>query len=432
MDKFIIRGPSALKGEIKVSGSKNAALPLMAASVLADSVIKIKNVPLLNDIYTFNNVLRVTGVRVDFDEENSELTIDPANLNYPEAPYDLVRKMRASFYMLGALAGKIGRARVSLPGGCAWGPRPVDLHLKGMKAIGYDIELDEGYVVATAGSEVLKGGSFTLEPSSVGATVNLLLASVLRAEKFTIKNAAREPDVQLLCKTLLEMGADIEGTGTDLLTIRRVPSLNVTEITNAPDRIETGTFMIAAAMHPESNVILTGCNPEELGSFPDEFLKTGAEVEMSGDVIKIKAPEKIKPVSVETEIYPGFPTDLQAQWATMMTQALGNSRITDNIYFDRFSYVPELNRLGADLKVNKNRVTVNGKTELEGAAVMSTDLRASVSLVMAGMCATGVTEVLRVYHLDRGYEKLEEKLNRAGASIERVRQEEPVAEPESR
>lgn len=431
MDKFIIRGPSALSGEIRISGSKNAALPLMAASVLAGGTVKIRNVPLLNDIYTFNNVLRVTGVRVDFDEERSELLINPANLNYPEAPYDLVRKMRASFYMLGALAGKTGRARVSLPGGCAWGPRPVDLHLKGMKAIGYDIELDEGYVVATAGSGILKGGSFKLEPSSVGATVNLLLGSVLRAEKFTIKNAAREPDVQLLCKTLVKMGADIEGIGTDTLTIRRVPYLSAIEIANAPDRIETGTFMIAAAMHPESDVILTGCNPEELGSFPDEFLKTGAEVEMKGDVIKVKAPDNIRPVSVKTEIYPGFPTDLQAQWATMMTQASGISRITDNIYFDRFSYVPELNRLGADLKVDKNRVIVNGKAALEGASVMSTDLRASVSLVMAGMCADGVTEVLRVYHLDRGYEKLEEKLNRAGARIERIKQGETVAEPEN-
>lgn len=421
MDKFLIQGPAPLQGTIPVSGSKNAALPLMAAAVLAEGTTRIRNVPSLKDIFTFNDVLRATGISADFNEQDSVLDINPDDLSNPVAPYDLVRKMRASFYMLGALIGRSKKARVSLPGGCAWGPRPVDLHLKGMKAMGVDIELDEGYVIASIENNSISGGEFTLEPSSVGATINLLLAAVLRADKFTIHNAALEPDVTLLCNALVKMGADIEGIGTDKLTIRRVSSLKSVPLNNTPDRIETGTFIIAAAMHPESEVTLTGCNPSELGNFPELFLQTGSVLKIEGSEIHIKAPDEIRPVSIETKTYPGFPTDLQAQWSTLMTQASGTSTVTDNIYFDRFSYVPELNRLGADLSVHKNKVTVKGRTPLSGASVMSTDLRASVSLVMAGLCAEGETEVLRVYHLDRGYQKLEDKLSRAGATIKRVR-----------
>lgn len=420
MDKFIISGPTPLKGTIPVSGSKNAALPLMAAALLADGCSTIRHIPKLNDIYTFNNVIRVTGTKVDFDEEKNELKIDPNNLYFAEAPYDLVRKMRASFYMLGALVGRTGKAKVSLPGGCAWGPRPVDLHLKGMEAMGINISLDKGYVIAEAPSESIEGGKYHLEPSSVGATINLLLAAVLRAKSFTITNAAKEPDVVLLCRALKKMGADIEGVGSDTLIIKKVDKLNPIEFDNAPDRIETGTYMIAAAMHPESEVKLTNCDPSDLGSFLETFKKTGAQVTIDGSEITIKAPEKIKAVSIKTAIYPGFPTDLQAQWATLMTQAEGTSKITDTVYFDRFSYVPELNRLGADMDVEKNTVTIKGKTPLEGASVMSTDLRASVSLVMAGMIAGGQSEVLRIYHLDRGYERLENKLNAAGASLIRT------------
>lgn len=420
MDKFIISGPTPLKGTIPVSGSKNAALPLMAAALLADGCTKIRHIPKLNDIYTFNNVIRVTGTRVDFDEEKNELQIDPTNLSFAEAPYDLVRKMRASFYMLGALVGRTGMAKVSLPGGCAWGPRPVDLHLKGMEAMGINISLDKGYVIAETPSETIEGGTYHLEPSSVGATINLLLAAVLRAKSFTITNAAKEPDVVLLCRALEKMGADIEGIGTDTIIIRKVDKLNPIEFDNSPDRIETGTYMIAAAMHPDSEVKLTNCDPNDLGTFLETFKKTGAQVTINGSEITVKAPEKIKAVSIKTAIYPGFPTDLQAQWATLMTQAEGTSKITDTVYFDRFSYVPELNRLGADMDVEKNTVTIKGKTPLEGASVMSTDLRASVSLVMAGMIAKGQSEVLRVYHLDRGYERLENKLTAAGASLTRA------------
>jgi UDP-N-acetylglucosamine 1-carboxyvinyltransferase len=324
--------------------------------------------------------------------------------------------------MLGALLGKFGKAKVSLPGGCAWGPRPVDLHLDGMREMGADIQLDKGYVIAKAPKK-MKGGTFTLEPSSVGATVNLVLASVLRAEKFTIKNAAKEPDVVLLCRRLAEMGADIEGIGTDTLTIRAVDSLKGIEIRNAADRIETGTFMIAAAMHPESDVTLTNVDVDDLGHFPKTFRKTGAEMTIKDSTVHIKAPKKINPTSIKTKIYPGFPTDLQAQWSTMMTQAAGESSVTDTIYNDRFSYVPEVTRLGADMDVKKNTVHIEGKTQLKGASVMSTDLRASVSLVLAGMVAEGTTDVLRIYHLDRGYEDLEEKLTNVGANIKRVDQE---------
>ncbi|MFP8488595.1 UDP-N-acetylglucosamine 1-carboxyvinyltransferase [Gracilimonas sp. Q87] len=422
MDKFVIKGGSPLKGTIPISGSKNAALPLMAASLLGSSASTLKNIPRLKDIYTFNNVIRVVGAQVTFEEDENTLIIDPENVNYLEAPYDLVRKMRASFYMLGALVGKYGYAKVSLPGGCAWGPRPVDLHLKGMEAMGIDISLEKGYVIAKAPDKV-EGGTFRLEPSSVGATVNLLLASVLKAKEFTIENAAKEPDVVQLCDHLVKMGAKIDGIGTDTLTIRAVDQLTGIEASNDPDRIELGTFMILGAMAPGTELTLTGCNPEQLGSFTKKLRETGAVVEIDGTTIEVIAPKSLKPVSIKTQIYPGFPTDLQAQWATMMTQADGESKVTDTVYFDRFSYVPELTRLGADLDVEKNTVHISGKTPLTGASVMSTDLRASVSLVLAALVAENTTEVLRIYHLDRGYESLETKLRTVGATIERVDEE---------
>lgn len=422
MDKFIINGPTPLRGTIPVSGSKNAALPLMAASLLGDSPSTLKLIPRLRDIFTFNEVIRQTGTEVTFNEDENILRIDPAGLNSTYAPYELVRKMRASFYMLGALIGRKGKAKVSLPGGCAWGPRPVDLHLQGFEKMGVEITLDSGYVHASLPGETVKGGEFTLEPSSVGATINLVLGAVKRAEKFVIHNAAREPDVVLLCNMLTKMGADITGIGTDTLTIRKTDTLSGVEMRNDPDRIETGTFMIAAAMHPESDLTLTGCKPEDLGNFTANLKKTGVGLTIDGDTIRVRSNGNLKPVSIKTAIYPGFPTDLQAQWATLMTQIEGTSTVTDTVYFDRFSYVPELNRLGADLEVEKNRVTIRGKTTLSGASVMSTDLRASVSLVMAAMVAEGESEILRVYHLDRGYERLEQKLNAVGASIRRITQ----------
>jgi len=420
LDKFIIEGQTPLRGTLAVSGSKNAALPLMAAALLADSPTTLQNIPRLNDIYTFNNVLRVTGTLVNFDEAANTLVIDPANLSFPESPYDLVRKMRASFYMLGALLGQGGYAKVSLPGGCAWGPRPVNLHMEGLKAIGAEITMDKGYVIAHAPGGRLRGGTIRLNPSSVGATVNILLGAVKATGRTVIENAAREPDVVLLCKALNAMGAQISGVGTDTLTIEGVSGLSGITFTNAPDRIEAGTYMIAAAMHPDSDLLITKLDPQDLGEFTQTFKQTGVTLEFADDSVRVKAPEKLIPVSIKAEIYPGFPTDLQAQWATMLTQASGKATVTDHIYYDRFSYVPELGRLGADAVLRENTVAIQGKTPLQGASVMSTDLRASVSLVMAGMVAGGTTEVLRVYHLDRGYENLEVKLNAVGAKITRV------------
>jgi UDP-N-acetylglucosamine 1-carboxyvinyltransferase len=423
LDKFVIVGGTPLRGEIPISGSKNGALPLMAAALLADSPTTINNIPKLNDIYTFANVIRGTGTTVDFDEAAGVMTIDPSTLTIAEASYELVRKMRASFYMLGALLGRVGHAKVSLPGGCAWGPRPVNLHLEGLMALGADVDMDAGYVVASTKSGRMEGGNFLMDPSSVGATVNLVLAAATARGKSVIQNAAIEPDVVVLCKALNAMGAKIEGIGSHSLTIHGVDSLHGATLHNAPDRIETGTFMIAAAMHPESEVVLTGADPEDLGYFTEMFVKTGADVHVDGTKIAVKAPSVIKPVSIKTQVYPGFPTDLQAQWATMLTLADGTASVTDTIYTDRFSYVPELVRLGANLHVEGNLVIVSGPTVLKGAAVMSTDLRASVSLVMAAMMAKGTSEVLRVYHLDRGYENLELKLNRVGAQITRTRDE---------
>ena len=421
MDKFIVKGPTPLNGDIAISGSKNAALPLLAAALLADEPVILENVPRLQDIYTFNNVLRVVGAQVQFQDADNRVIIDPSNVNYLEAPYDLVRKMRASFYMLGALVGKHGYAKVSMPGGCAWGPRPVDLHLKGLEAMGISISLDKGYVIAKAGTSV-PGGRYRLEPSSVGATINLLLAAVLRAESFTIENAAKEPDVVQLCTVLNSMGANISGVGSDTLTIKQVRTLSGGTFRNDPDRIEVGTFMIVAAMLPGSSLRLIGCNAEHLGDFPNLLRQTGTKVDVEGEVISVQAPDILKPVSITTDIYPGFPTDLQAQWATMLTQAHGDSTVTDTVYFDRFSYVPELSRLGAQMKLTKNTVHIQGPKVLEGASVMSTDLRASVSLVLAGMAAKNTSEILRIYHLDRGYESLEDKLNAVGAKLSRAQE----------
>lgn len=422
MDKFVIQGGTPLKGTIPVSGSKNAALPLMAAALLGDTPSIIRNVPRLNDIYTFNKVIEVTGTSVNFLEQQNELVIDPSGLNNPESPYDLVRKMRASFYMLGALLGNKGHAKVSLPGGCAWGPRPVNLHMEGLKALGAEITMDKGYVIAKAPGGRLKGGNFRLEPSSVGATVNILLGAVKATGASRIENAAMEPDVVLLCDALVQMGAKIDGIGTSTLRIQGVDQLHGFDFRNSPDRIECGTFMIAAAMHPENDLTITNMEPAHLGEFTELLRQTGVHMEMGTDSVRIKAPEQILPISVEAKIYPGFPTDLQAQWATMLTQAEGESTVTDYIYYDRFSYIPELNRLGADITLHENTAHIKGKSRLQGASVMSTDLRASVSLVMAGMVAEGETEVLRVYHLDRGYESLEDKLNAVGARILRVNQ----------
>lgn len=432
MDKLVVQGGFPLQGTLAVSGSKNTALPLMAAALLAPGTTTLHNIPDLQDVRTFSNVLRVCGANVKFDAENHTLEIDASRIEYPAAPYELVKKMRASFYMLGALLGRCGEARVSLPGGCAWGPRPVDLHIEGIRALGAEIELDGGDVVAEAPNGRLPGGTFKLEPSSVGATINITLAAVRAHGTSRIENAAIEPDVVVFCEALQQMGANIKGIGTRTLEIEGVDTLEPITFSNCPDRIELGTFMIAAAIAgtPGEAIHITNANPDHLGdAFINAFRQTGTTLNVGKDYVDIVPPEHLKSVSIETDIYPGFPTDLQAQWTVLLAKANGEGTVTDTVYGDRFNHIPELGRLGIRAQVNGQTVTVHGGKPLKGAYVMSTDLRASVSLVLAGMMAEGETHVLRVYHLDRGYENLEDKLTDANIRIHRESYEE-FAQPE--
>ena len=418
----------------------------MAAAVLGDGASTIHNIPVLKDVATFSNVIRVTGCTVDWSPDDDPSTpdsirIDASGIHHFEAPYDLVKQMRASFYMLGALLGRGGKARVSLPGGCAWGPRPVDLHIKGMEALGATVEEDAGYVIAEAPGGRLAGGRVRFDPVSVGATVNVLLAAVTARGESVLENVAAEPDVVVFGEMLQKMGARIEGLGTDTIHVQGVDSLEAVEFTNCPDRIELGTYMIAAALStpPGETFRITGTQPEHLGdAFTERFRETGVPFEVVDDpdselgykAIDVTGVESIKPVSIVTDPFPGFATDLQAQWTVMMTQAEGDSTVRDTIYTDRFKHIPELRRLGAQLRVEGDTVHVQGRPDkpLSGATVMSTDLRASVSLVLAGMVAQGRTDVLRVYHLDRGYERLEGKLQRAGIEISREQYDEAHAE----
>lgn len=427
MDKLVVRGGNALKGPLTVSGSKNTALPLMSAALLTDGPVTLTNIPDLKDIHTFRRVIEVTGTTVDHDPAAHRMTLNAGTLDRAEAPYELVKRMRASFYMLGALLGRKGKARVSLPGGCAWGPRPVDLHIEGMKSLGATIDLDQGYVVASAPSGRLDGGRITLEPSSVGATVNIALAASLAKGGSVIENAAIEPDVVHFCEMLQAMGAQMDGVGTRTLEIQGVDRLSPVDFENCPDRIELGTYMIAAAIAgiPGQPVDLYGGRADHLGeAFIEAFERTGAELEISDEVIRVTPPEELRPVSIRTEIYPGFPTDLQAQWTVLMARCAGNSKVHESVYPDRFKHIPELQRMGANAIIVGDEVMIEGGNPIQGTNVMSTDLRASVSLVLAGMVAEGETHVLRVYHLDRGYERLEEKLSAAGIDIERVRYDE--------
>ena len=436
MDKLVLEGGNKLQGSLTVGGSKNTALPLMSAALLAEGTTSLYNVPNLRDVTTFAHVLRVAGASVQFDPDINTMRINASDIDFPEAPYDLVKKMRASFYMLGALLGRCGQARVSMPGGCSWGPRPVDLHIKGMEAFGADIELDQGYVVAHTPNGHRPGGSFRLEPSSVGATINLLLAAVRAKGPSRIENAAQEPDVVVFGRALQQMGAQIDGLGTDTIEVQGVDQLHPIDFRNCADRIELGTYMILAAIagKPGEAVRLNGSGPEFLGeAFEDAFRQTGAKFSTGGEdgkqYIEVIPPEELQPVSVETSPYPGFPTDLQAQWTVLLSQTSGEAEVVDTIYKDRFKHIPELRRMGLMAIIEHGKVTIYGGTPLKGAEVMSTDLRASVSLVMAGIVAEGRTDVLRVYHLDRGYEELERKLSNAGINIWREQYDE-FSEPE--
>ncbi|HEX9613915.1 MAG TPA: UDP-N-acetylglucosamine 1-carboxyvinyltransferase [Bacteroidota bacterium] len=422
MDKFIIRGGKKLSGSVRISGAKNASLALMPATILAPGAYSFSNTPVLRDVLTMSRLLESIGCKTV--HENHTLKIDSSKITSFEAPYDHVKKMRASVYVLGPLLGRYGQARVSLPGGCAWGPRPVNLHIEGMRRLGAEIELDEGYIVAK--TKGLRGARILFDVSSVGATGNVLMAAVLAKGTTVIENAAMEPEIASLAGLLTTMGAKIDGIGSSTMEIEGVAELHPADFETIPDRIEAGTFLIAAALAGEKGkaVRVERCNPRHMGTLMNKLEDAGARMTAGKDSIEITPPDVLKPVNVMTAVYSGFPTDMQAQWIALMSLAQGASIVTETIYFDRFTHVPELQRVGANVTVKENAATIIGVKELRGAKVMSTDLRASASLILAGLAARGTTEVLRVYHIDRGYEHIEQKLRGLGADITRVSGEE--------
>ena len=419
MYKFVINGGRKLNGVVEVSGAKNASLALMPAALLAPGCYKIDNTPDLMDVSTMSKLMETLGAKVSLSGKLQ--TIDTTGVNNFEAPYELVKKMRASIYVLGPLLARYGYAKVSMPGGCAWGPRPVNLHIEGMEKLGAEITLDSGYIIAS--SKRLTGARIDFDVSSVGATGNVMMAAVLAKGTTVISNAALEPEIVALGEFLMKMGARIEGLGTSTLTIEGVEELVPRDFKNIPDRIEAETFLVGGVM-AGGTVEVLNCEPAHMSAFLSKLEEVGATLTVSKDSVILDAPRTIKPVDVSTLPYPGFPTDMQAQWIALMARSSGTSVITETIYFDRFNHVPELLRLGAEIEVKENVAIVRGVKALKGAKVMSTDLRAGASLVLAGLVAEGTTEVLRVYHMDRGYEHIEKKLRGLGADIERVQSDE--------
>jgi UDP-N-acetylglucosamine 1-carboxyvinyltransferase len=417
MDKLVIRGGHRISGNITASGSKNTSLPIIAATLLTgNGTFTLHRIPDLQDVTTFTQLLRHLGAETAFSDNT--LHISSRNIESLQAPYELVKKMRASIYVLGPMLARFGHARVSLPGGCAFGPRPIDLHLMAMEKLGATITIETGFIDATTPGGKLQGGHIDFPVSSVGATGNALMASVLAEGTTTISNAAAEPEIETLCKFLIAMGATIRGTGTTELEIEGNNSLNAIEFDNVFDRIEAGTLLAAAAI-TGGDMTISGVDPEQMKAVLKKFVQTGCTVETTKNSIMLKSPQKLLPADITAKPYPAFPTDMQAQWIALMTQADGTSHITDKVYHERFNHIPELNRLGAHIEIHKNQAIVHGPQILSGTKVMSTDLRASASLVLAGLVAQGTTEVLRAYHLDRGYEKIEMKLNSLGADITR-------------
>jgi UDP-N-acetylglucosamine 1-carboxyvinyltransferase len=428
MDRIRLIGGNELNGEIPISGAKNAALPLMIASLLSDEPLVLHNVPRLADVKQLERILENHGVdiavhgrrRGEDEGVGQRMTFHAADIVDTTAPYDLVSKMRASFWVIGPLLARCHEARVSLPGGCAIGTRPVDLFLTGLQALGAEIDIDEGYVVARAPKGGLIGATVNFPKVSVGATHTILMAATLARGTTIIENAAQEPEITNVAECLVAMGAKISGIGTRTLTIEGVEKLHGATVAVIPDRIETGTFAMAAAM-TGGDVLLTGARAEHLQAALDVLAKTGVVLTQEERGVRVRRNGNgILPVDVETEPFPGFPTDLQAQFMALMTMSTGTSHIRETIFENRYMHVAELARFGADITVDGQLATVRGKSRLKGAQVMATDLRASVSLVIAGLAATGETIVNRIYHLDRGFEGLEEKLSRCGAEIERV------------
>lgn len=417
MDKLVIRGGRKISGSVNASGSKNSSLPIIAATLLAgNGTFTLHNIPDLRDITTFTQLLNHLGSETTFSDNT--LKISSRNVESLQAPYELVKKMRASIYVLGPLLARFGHARVSLPGGCAFGPRPIDLHLMAMEKLGATITIETGFIDASVKGRKLHGAHIDFPVSSVGATGNALMAAVLAEGKTTISNAAAEPEIETLCRFLTAMGANIKGTGTTELEIDGRNSLKAIEFQNVFDRIEAGTLLAAAAI-TGGEITINGVEPEQMRAVLKKFVHAGCTITTTENSITLKSPEKLLPTDVTAKPYPSFPTDMQAQWIALMTQADGASHITDKVYHERFNHIPELNRLGAHIEIRENQAIVHGPQLLSGTKVMSTDLRASASLVLAGLVAQGTTEVLRVYHLDRGYEKIEMKLNSLGADIMR-------------
>jgi len=425
MAKIKVRGGNALHGEIPISGAKNAALKLVCAGLLTDQELRLSNVPTsLRDMTTLADLLRYLGAEVTLDDAAKTMSIRAiGGIDKTYAPYDLVRKMRASILVLGPLLARHGEARVSLPGGCAIGTRPVDLHLMGLEAMGAEIKIEEGYVIAKAPEGGLKGADIIFPKVSVGATEHLLMAACLANGTTTLSNAAMEPEISDLAECLQQMGAYIEGIGTNKLTIHGVEKMRGANHAVIPDRIETGTFMIAAAL-TGGDVTLTNTRADTMDSITSLLCKAGAEVTLTDNTIRVKRSEDLKSlkgIDIMTEPYPGFPTDMQAQAMTMLTLCDGAGMVTETIFENRFMHVPELVRMGANITVHGNSAIVRGVDKLKGAQVMATDLRASVALVIAGLCASeGETIVNRIYHLERGYEDIAGKLSAVGADIERV------------
>jgi UDP-N-acetylglucosamine 1-carboxyvinyltransferase len=427
MDRISIVGGQPLHGSIPISGAKNAALPLMIASLLTRDTLILDNVPRLADVSLLQRILNNHGVDVmlngkrpgDTAYQGQTLHISAAGIVDTKAPYELVSKMRASFWVIGPLVARMGEAKVSLPGGCAIGTRPVDLHIQALQSLGADIDVDAGYVIARA-PDGLRGGEIVFPKVTVGGTHTALMAASLARGTTVIENAAREPEVADVADCLNKMGAKITGAGTSKIVIEGVPQLSGARHTVLPDRIETGTFAIAVAM-TGGDVLLEGARPELLQRALDVLAQAGAEIAPTNAGIRVaRNGAGIVPVDVSTEPFPGFPTDLQAQLMALMTRANGTSRITETIFENRFMHVQELARLGARIHLNGETATVEGRSRLRGAPVMATDLRASVSLVIAALAAEGETTVNRVYHLDRGFERLEDKLSACGAQISRI------------
>ncbi len=419
MDKFVIRGGDALLGTVNISGAKNAALPCMAAALLTDEPVVLENIPQVRDIQTTRNLLAAMGAEVElgYGRARNRTTIHCANLSAPEANYELVKTMRSSTLVLGPLVARCGRAHVSLPGGCAIGSRPIDLHIKGLESLGAKITQEHGYVTASA--DRLKGAEIVFDKITVTGTEDLLMAATLAEGETILQNCAREPEVADLAALLNKMGAKIEGAGTATIRVKGVSKLKGAKHRIIPDRIEAGTFIIAGAM-TGGDLNIAGCDPSHLGALLSKLHEVGVKTKTSADSVRVMGDNPFTAADMSTEEHPGFPTDCQAQFMALATQAEGTSVITENIFENRFMHAQELVRMGANIKIEGRRAIVRGKTPLSAAAVLASDLRASASLVLAALVADGETIIDRVYHIDRGYEHIEEKLKGVGAQIRRI------------